>query len=95
MLEVCSIFAFWWLSFEERSSVYSWIQIQMHVVNSFFDALLFRRQKFLYELNTSGKYFAFKEQLKVITVADWVGPGPSLKSERFCLQIMKCIQTDQ
>lgn len=24
-----------------------------------------RRQKFLYELNTSGKYFAFKEQLKV------------------------------
>jgi len=31
------------------------------------DLFLFlrRRQKFLYELNTSGKYFAFKEQLKV------------------------------
>ena len=25
-----------------------------------------RRQKFLYDLNTSGKYFAFKEQLKVL-----------------------------
>ncbi|XP_068751299.1 cilia- and flagella-associated protein 70-like [Montipora capricornis] len=28
------------------------------------DAMDQRRQKFLYELNTSGKYFAFKEQLK-------------------------------
>lgn len=30
-----------------------------------FFLFLCRRQKFLYELNTSGKYFAFKEQLKV------------------------------
>ena len=28
----------------------------------------FRRRKFLYELNTSGKYFAFKEQLKVVNL---------------------------
>ena len=31
----------------------------------YFFLFLRRRQKFLYELNTSGKYFAFKEQLKV------------------------------
>ena len=28
-------------------------------------ALRYRRKAFLYELNTSGKYFAFKEQMKV------------------------------
>ncbi|XP_015777897.1 PREDICTED: cilia- and flagella-associated protein 70-like, partial [Acropora digitifera] len=32
------------------------------------DAMDQRRQKFLYELNTSGKYFAFKEQLKISVI---------------------------
>ena len=31
-------------------------------------SIRFRRRKFLYELNTSGKYFAFKEQLKVVNL---------------------------
>ena len=44
-----------------RQAKWSWPQIK----KKYFFLFLRRRQKFLYELNTSGKYFAFKEQLKV------------------------------